>query len=77
MTGSYGCVACRESTVGICPRHSAEMNAPRLRPYRCPVCEGRGFVPVGFYGEGFSLNTGTEPCRAGCANGVLWKEPPC
>lgn len=49
---------------------------------RCPVCEGRGTVPFGFYlsqtGQILSTGTGIETCRS-CdgkgivpAGGVVW-----
>lgn len=44
------------------------------KPYRCPVCSGRGIVPNGFYN--MFADTTTQPngekCRA-CDNGVIWK----
>lgn len=46
-----------------------------MMPYKCPICNGSGIVPGGFY-----LSTGnftvsdrtTEPCRACNGTGVLW-----
>lgn len=41
------------------------------KPHRCPVCEGRGFVPAGFYGS----QVGTNPieCRACGGKGIVWR----
>jgi hypothetical protein len=43
-------------------------------PYRCPVCEGRGRVPVGFYNP--LLQDGNQPtfqdCRSCRGSGVIW-----
>lgn len=46
------------------------------KPYKCPVCIGRGFVSNGFYS--FTSNVwistgGTEPCRTCGGTGVVWK----
>ena len=45
-------------------------------PYRCPICEGRGIVPGGFYislsgGWGTSTNV-TEPCRSCAGSGIIY-----
>jgi hypothetical protein len=43
-------------------------------PYMCPVCNGRGLVPAGFY-EGEVASTDHawhDACRA-CENGVIWR----
>lgn len=46
----------------------------QLQPYRCPVCNGKGIVPVGFYSTGaVSTNTATdEPCRTCHGKGIVW-----
>ncbi len=62
---------------------SLKENAPAWRqlasePHRCPVCDGRGTVPLGFY-DGTMQHPGcttssvppTEPCRA-CSQGLVW-----
>jgi hypothetical protein len=47
-------------------------------PYKCPVCEGRGTVPSGFYNQG-TWGTwvvsawGVEMCRSCQGTGVLWR----
>lgn len=43
------------------------------RPHRCPVCEGRGSVPAGFYSAGLATGTNGEQCRACKGEGVLWR----
>lgn len=44
-------------------------------PHKCPVCDGRGFVPGGFYGtttgNWSTGSTATEACRS-CVNGIIW-----
>ena len=43
------------------------------RPYACPVCNGRGSVPVGFYTPGTVTSSLTpEICRSCNGTGVLW-----
>jgi hypothetical protein len=42
------------------------------RPHRCPVCEGRGAVPAGFY-TGASPSTNPETCKSCLGAGVLWR----
>ena len=46
-------------------------------PYKCPVCEGRGQVPSGFYtnttGSWAIANFGNEVCRSCQGTGVIWK----
>lgn len=44
------------------------------RPYVCPVCEGRGAVPPGFYGT-MTTAAGLAAlglCRSCGGSGVLW-----
>lgn len=36
-------------------------------PYRCPICDGRGTVPPGFYPE----KTGRQTCKACMGWGVI------
>jgi hypothetical protein len=45
---------------------------PQTRPYRCPVCEGRGHVPAGFYTGGWGAGTSPETCQSCQSSGVLW-----
>lgn len=42
-----------------------------MQAVKCPVCEGRGTVPCGFYSSG-SNNTGPERCRSCGETGFLW-----
>ena len=48
----------------------------RRVPYRCPICEGHGLVPGGFYsavpgGQMISCNA-TEQCRACGGTGIIY-----
>ena len=49
----------------------------RKTPHRCPVCEGKGFVPNGFYittnGHWTTNSLEPEKCRS-CVNGVIFIE---
>lgn len=50
---------------------------PPQQPHRCPVCDGRGLVPVGFYlmvggMGGGTTSTGPETCRSCTGNGIIW-----
>ena len=47
------------------------------RPHTCPVCQGRGFVALGFYQHlpGVGIVGGTEPCRTCNGSGVIWGKP--
>lgn len=53
---------------------------PTKTPHKCPVCDGRGNVPFGFYEAGWTghYTTGTKPipvedCRTCNGKGVLWE----
>lgn len=46
-------------------------------PYKCPICEGHGIVPPGFYqttvGQSYSYsNASFETCRACHGQGIIW-----
>lgn len=42
----------------------------------CPVCQGRGFVPLGFYSPyGAASTANDETCRTCKGTGVLWEQP--
>ena len=59
----------------VLARGSATWNEPVActRAIRCPVCDGRGSVPVGFYDHGgFSTSTNSLECRACLGKGILW-----
>jgi len=40
---------------------------------KCPICEGRGFVPAGFYGEthGKAIECRNEECRSCHGKGIV------
>lgn len=46
------------------------------RPYVCPVCDGRGVVPFGFYltltGYWTTSTINTETCRTCGRTGIVW-----
>lgn len=46
-----------------------------MKPYKCPICNGTGIVPGGFYlsvnGYCSSTNT-TEMCRQCQGTGIIW-----
>ena len=43
------------------------------RPYLCPVCKGKGVVPIDFYGpREISSVMGTITCKTCSGIGVLW-----
>lgn len=46
-------------------------------PYKCPICEGHGVVPPGFYqtvaGSNYSYSSSSfETCRACHGQGIIW-----
>lgn len=45
------------------------------KPYCCPVCEGKGVLPCGFYNPnmmGITYNTNPEICKSCNGTGVIW-----
>jgi len=47
-----------------------------MTPHCCPVCNGRGTVPAGFYSQGdyySSVTYGMNQCRTCSGSGVLWE----
>lgn len=43
--------------------------------YKCPVCKGRGFVPINFYGDlSNNLTDAITKCRTCEGSGVLWEK---
>lgn len=51
---------------------------PKTAPYRCPVCEGKGKVPNGFYTaigvESWATSDITpDTCRSCNGTGVVWR----
>ena len=47
-----------------------------LAPHRCPVCNGNGLVPNGFYmqtsGHWSTSSITPEPCRSCGGTGIVW-----
>lgn len=47
-----------------------------LAPHRCPVCNGNGLVPNGFYmqtsGNWSTTNITPEMCRSCSGVGIVW-----
>ena len=45
-----------------------------IKPFKCPICKGRGIVPGGFYtavGDTWSSNCITEKCRQCNGLGII------
>jgi DnaJ-class molecular chaperone len=46
------------------------------KPHACPVCGGRGKVPLGFYvsqnPQMTTGGTGTEMCKSCSGSGLVW-----
>lgn len=45
--------------------------------HKCPICDGHGTVPGGFYlatggAQSLSSNRAAEPCRACGGTGIVW-----
>jgi hypothetical protein len=65
-----GCDDCRRCTCGDCGKYGPRMFTTYIREaFRCPVCEGRGYVPNGFYdsfaGQPWSANAiGRDTCES-------------
>jgi hypothetical protein len=47
-------------------------------PFKCPVCNGSGIVPTGFYhstsGHYLSTNASPEGCRSCGGSGIVYSE---
>ena len=46
-----------------------------LKPYKCPVCDGRGRIEIGFYmnpNHIVGVPVLTEPCIPCKGSGILW-----
>lgn len=46
-----------------------------MKPYKCPICNGKGIVPGGFYlsVSGYCSSTNTsEMCRQCQGSGIIW-----
>ena len=69
----YGDIANTDPSMFLYPTVTPYI--PPTLPYRCPVCQGRGSVPIGFYnydGGGMSTSTTPEICRACGGRGIVW-----
>jgi len=42
------------------------------RPFKCPVCEGRGFLLESFYTDDDSAASGYVCCRTCSGKGIVW-----
>ena len=46
-------------------------------PFCCPVCQGRGTLPAGFYSRARTLsNTAPETCKTCNGQGIVWAGGP-
>ena len=48
---------------------------PPKAPHKCPVCEGKGSLPAGFYMQvpcGSLSSTLPEQCRSCSGQGIIW-----
>jgi DnaJ-class molecular chaperone len=58
-----------------CHGRGVPVTITERRPHRCPVCNGRGNLPHGFYNPnptGLSDNTAEVQCRACGGTGIVW-----
>ena len=57
--------------------HPAQLTFER-KPYRCPVCSGKGLVPNSFYScignTIISTSTAPEQCKSCKGTGVVWSD---
>jgi hypothetical protein len=58
------------------PPQKAERKKKEKTPHKCPICEGKGVVPCGFYGTSSSSRLTTEElideCRTCKGKGIVW-----
>jgi RecJ-like exonuclease len=48
-------------------------NYIKTQPYVCPVCNGTGKVPAGFYTKGIASTTASPvQCRSCNGTGIVW-----
>lgn len=80
MTCACGQPATRtDGTCDLCAARFVHLSAVNQAPMcaRCPVCEGRGLVPRGFYEavgcESWTVGDfGPETCRSCAGHGYVW-----
>lgn len=63
------------NNAGFYPSMQIMLYQYSIQPYKCPVCEGRGLVPQGFYNlhlTGISGSTAPETCKTCNGQGILW-----
>lgn len=53
------------------PAQPTFFSYPKI-PHKCPICEGRGNVPFGFYGRSEVEGGPTELCRQCEGKGVIY-----
>jgi hypothetical protein len=47
--------------------------APKRTPQKCPVCDGKGTIPIGFYSDIAVGGDMQEPtCRTCKGDGIVW-----
>lgn len=51
--------------------YNVECGKQRI-PHRCPVCDGIGFVPSGFYSPCGTTSFSAEQCKTCNGSGVVW-----
>lgn len=71
---SVRCTECAYGEVTIYPTAPPQTYTynPPATPYKCPVCEGRGTVEEGFYGDDHPVLDPTK-CRTCWGVGVIWQ----
>lgn len=53
---------------------STPVSLPIEHPHKCPVCDGRGFVPMEFYGAKDVIERlCTTDCHTCKGEGILWR----
>ena len=64
----------KEEQIDAAPYSSGNWFGVEPRPHICPVCEGRGTVPEGFYDDERWRVTTAAPktCRTCGGRGIVW-----
>ena len=65
------CGVCGERQLGSHVCFGPQSVAPTYSVQRCPICEGRGHVPAGFYGMGVATDLNPETCQNCNGKGIL------